>query len=347
MFGGSTDDDLAFGMALHLAWCPEVRVFFDEAAAREVLARLRGRAVALQIAALYPADTPSAVEALLMEEGLMHERLEGRRLARMVRTGMPKVPLFPASVSSAGGSPMDRLLQNLPERVRYAYGKLISRHQEFVALLDDLIWRLLDPRPISAGLMTDIEAGLVAQGVPARCNADLDPEELYELLLRAALSPKLGRPIALRLALFELRYAEWLGALTRYEACLRAIPDIVSTYVPNDVLLDALTGVPCEGTRAGKAGPWMLADRQTKIMHLDQYLMAAFSRVVLARRVMDDPQNVDQYVRDRGLELDGPPRFAWAGGPFALSDWATRTLRIGAATRGGLRPDRASVALRR
>lgn len=59
MFARASDVDLASGKALHLAWCPDVGVFFDDTTAQNALARLRGRTVALQIASLYPEDTPS------------------------------------------------------------------------------------------------------------------------------------------------------------------------------------------------------------------------------------------------------------------------------------------------
>lgn len=321
VFARASDVDLASGRALHLAWCPDVRVFFDETAAQNALARLRGRAVALQIAALYQEDTPSKVEERLMAEGLMHTNDVAKRLARMVRTGMPEIPLFqtPAPAVSATSSPTENLLQALPYKVVYAYGRVISKHQEFVSLLSDPVWRLLDPRPISAGLLTDFAADAVARGVPAtwlcRTDSQVDEADRYQYLLRAALSPEMGRVVALRCALIEMRYAEALGDLPRYETCLRAIPDILSTRVPDSVLWDALTGVPCCGTRAGKSGPWLLADDQdAKIMHLEQYLLATFSRVILARCAVDNPELADQYLRSRGLELDGPPRFASRAG---------------------------------
>lgn len=321
MFARASDVDLASGKALHLAWCPDVRVFFDETEAHNALARLRGRAVALQIAALYPEDTPSKVEQRLMDKGLMHANDVAKRLARMVRTGMPEIPLFqsPALAVSATSTPTETLLQALPDKVVYSYGRVISKHQEFVSLLNDPVWRLLDPRPISAGLLTDFAAEAIAQGVPAswlcRTDSQVDEADRYQCLLRAALSPEVGRVVALRCALIEMRYAEALGDLPRYETCLRAIPDILSARVPESVLWDALTGVPCCGTRAGKTGPWLLADDQdAKIMHLEQYLLATFSRVILSRCAVDNPELADQYLRSRGLELDGPPRFAWRAG---------------------------------
>lgn len=321
MFARASDVDVDSGKALHLAWCPEVRVFFDETEAHNALARLRGRAVALQIAALYPETTPGKVEKRLMDEGLVHANDVTKRLARMVRTGMPEIPLFqtPALAMSATCSPTENLMRALPNKVVYAYGRAISKHQEFVSLLNDPVWRLLDPRPISAGLLADFAADAIAQGVPAswlcRTDSELDEAARYQYLLCAALSPKVGRFLALRCALIEMRYAEALGDLPRYETCLRAIPDILSTRVPDSVLWDTLTGVPCCGTRAGKTGPWLLADDQeTKIMHLEQYLLATFSRVILARCTVDNPEQADRYLRSRGLELDGPPRFAWRAG---------------------------------
>lgn len=231
---------------------------------------------------------------------------------------MPEIPLFqtPAQAVSATSSPIESLLQALPDRVVYAYGRVISKHHEFVSLLSDPVWRLLDPRPISAGLLTDFAADEVSKGLPVTwlCQADsrMDEADRYEQLLHAALSPRVGRVVALRCALIELRFAEALGDLPQYETCLRAIPDILSTRVPDSVLWDALTGVPCCGTRAGKTGPWLLADDQDgKIMHLEHYVLATFSRVILARYAVDNPEVIDQYLRSRGLELDGPPRYTW------------------------------------
>lgn len=326
VFARASDCDLTPGHVLHLAGCPEVRDFFDETSAREVLGRLRGRAVALQIAALYPEDTPSKVESRLVAKGLMHARNEDRRLARMIRTGMPMVPVFDVAPPASANEPlaMNSFVDRLPDKVRYAYGRVISKHPQFLSLLNDSIWRLLDPRPISAGFISDLAADAVTQGVPpwwlCRADSTMDEELRYRLLLHIALFPSLGPLLALRCALIEMRYAEAIGDLPRYETCLRAIPDIVSTSVPDNVLLLALTGVPCEGTRRGRSGPWLLADgQQANIMHLSTYVVAAFSRVVLARRALEYPRAVDRYLRARGLELDGLPRFAGLSGPTSAS----------------------------
>lgn len=325
MFAGTSSADLASGTSLHLAWAPNVRVLFDSRAAQWTLGRLRSRALALQIALLYseeyPKDTPCAVERRLVREGLVPSRDDSRLLAQMARRGMPHVPLPRASLRAGVTDPATALkavMALLPRNIRHQFGSVIRKHGEFINLLNDPIWRLLDPSPITAATLTDVAVDLMKRGVNSEwfCRVDgtFTEPQFYELLLQIALSPKLGRPLALRCALIELRFAESVGDLARYESCLRAIPDIASTRVPNDALFDALTGIPCEGTRVGLGGSWLLADEhENKIMHLQEFMVATFSRVLLSQCVLDNAVEVDAYLRSLGLELDGPPRFI---GPF-------------------------------
>lgn len=303
VFAVTADSELATGLALHLAWCPEVRHFFGVPEAREAIARFRCRALALEIARLYPADTPKKVELRLINEGLMPGNEPPLLLQRMIRLGMPML---------WSSKPVGR-------SVHVYFGRIIREHNSCRHVLNHPIWRLLDPTPLSAGLLADFAALAVEAGAPAAliCRSDnqVTESEHYDWLLRVALSPRLGRPLALLSSLIELRHAEQLGDLPAYETCLRAIFDVVSTKA-DDIVFEAVTGAPCSGRRVGKVSPWLPeASPKGRVMHLTDYLAATFSRVVLNNLAASYPDEFEAYLRGRGLDLDGPPRFAWRGAP--------------------------------
>jgi hypothetical protein len=306
LFAGSWHTELDQAVGLRLQWAPGIKRFFDVAEAKQVVARFRARTLGLEIARLYPQDSPWKVEKLLIEEGLMPALEPPRLLERMVQRGMPMLP----------GSP-------IAERsIRRFLGQVLRLNTGWRALLDDPIFRLLDPSPVSAALLADFAARAIQSGAPdlllCRHDNQLGEADRYHCLLRIALIPGLGRQLALFCALIELRHAELRGDLPAYETCLRAIPDIASTRADGS-LYEALTGVPCGGSRSGKVGPWLLNDGlEEKLMHVSDYVAATFSRVLLSKLAISCADEFDRDLRRRGLELDGPPRFAWRGGPTSI-----------------------------
>ncbi len=312
MFSRLSDSDADPSVTLQLFWAPPSAVWLDVREAQDVVARLMSRAFALQIAALYPADTPDGVERKLTEAGLLVGAKDNRRrlLERMARRGMPVLRLAAANGPLHSESTMEALIQALPPTFRSLFAKLLRRHDCFVGLLTDSIWRLLDPRPLSAADLADFAADAEARGAPqgllCRLDDDLTNSDRYELLIRMAHQPQTGRRnLALRCALVELRHAELVGDLARYETCMRLIPDLTSRQVAGDPLFDALTGSERAGVRSGTVSSWFLNDGQRRtLMHIEEYIAAAFGRVTLAKSARS---KYSEYCKAHGLDFDWPP----------------------------------------
>jgi hypothetical protein len=312
VFSRPSDSEADLSVTLQLCWVPPDAVWLDLQEAQDVVARLMSRAFALQIAALYPADTPDAVERKLAEAGLLIGAEDNRRrlLERMARRGMPMLRLAAANGPLDNESTMEALIQALPPTFRSLFAKLLRQHECFVGLLTDSIWRLLDPRPLSAATLADFASDAETKGAPegllCRLDDGLANSDRYELLIRMAHQTQTGRRnLALRCALVELRHAELIGDLARYETCLRLIPDLTSRQVAGDPLLDALTGSERAGVRSGTVSSWFLNDGQRrKLMHIEEYIAAAFGRVNLAKSVRS---RYGEYCKAHGLDFDWPP----------------------------------------
>lgn len=312
MFSLPSDSEADPSVTLQLCWAPPDAVWLDVQEAQDVVARLMSRAFALQIAALYPADTPDGVERKLREVGLLVGAEDNRRrlLERMARRGMPMLRLAAANGPLDSESTTESLIQALPPTFRSLFSKLLRQHDCFVRLLTDSIWRLLDPRPLSAAVLADFAADAEARGAPEGllCRRDdgLANSDRYELLIRMAhQSQTRRRTLALRCALVELRHAELVGDLARYETCLRLIPDLASRQVAGDPLFDALTGSERSGVRSGTVSSWFLNDgQQGKLMHIEEYIAAAFGRVNLAKSARS---KYSEYCKAHGLDFDWPP----------------------------------------
>ncbi len=291
---------------LDLGKCPEYLAYLGPADAVKVLGRLLTRALGFQIAAMYPAEKPWNVELRLVAEGAS-DLTPTRALERMVREGRPVLPLCTLPVAENFEYP-------LVGNVRLHFGKLVRGDSSFRALLLHPIWTLLNPAPISAAMLADFAAYAVEAGAPEflLCNNDLTLSESvwYDELLRIALTPLLGRPLALLCALIELRYAELRGDLARYATAMSAIPDITSTRV-RDPLYEALTGVPGDGFRDVESS-WQFRSTKSKhqLMHVSDYVMAAFSRFVLSELAIKQWARYKELLAQRGMDVDGWPERA-------------------------------------
>jgi hypothetical protein len=300
MFAGSWHLEPGPAFGLRLQWTPEIKDWPGVQEAKQVVARYRTRAVALEIARLYPADSPWQVEKRLIREGLMPALEPPRLLERMIHRGSPSLAGPPSGCKG----------------IRRYLAPVLRLHPALTSLAEDPILRLLDPTPVSAALLTDFIDRALDSGAPSALapgpQVELSEANRYDYLLSIALSKRLGRQDALLCALIELRRAELIGDLPAYETSLRAVQDIASTQGQGSVF-EAVTGVPRgRGRSKGNVACWLLDEGlEGKLMHLSDYMSATFSRVWLSKKAVDRITEFDQYLRDRGLELDGPPPYAW------------------------------------